>query len=251
MPESVARWGSPWVFFCGVTTTRLRMIGAEGPYGPGAGRLRPVPGDPELVLSHLGVCVSDLDRSVRFYCEALGFEKAESHVIGSEFAALMDFDDVEVTSQFVRRGNTAIELLCFTEPTAFGDGVAPRRQPARPDPPVVPRPRRCGGRRAHRGGGRGRGRGEPYRHRSRRNRAGVRLLHRPGRRADRAHGPWGLIPSPVPSASADCASSSRSIRSALRSSMCIQRTATGIIGHSIKVSPTTHMMSPPTWRSTT
>ncbi len=82
-----------------------------------------MPGDPELVLSHLGVCVSDLDRSVRFYCEALGFEKAESHVIGSEFAALMDFDDVEVTSQFVRRGNTAIELLCFTEPTAFGDGV--------------------------------------------------------------------------------------------------------------------------------
>ena len=39
------------------------------------------------------------------------------------------------------------------------------------------------------------------------------------------------------------------MRTALRSSMCIQRSATGIIGQSISVSPTTHMMSPPTWRS--
>src|ERR1700722_1665649 len=101
MPESVSRWGPPWVLFSGVTTTRLRRIRADGPYGLGTGRLRPVSGDPEVALSHLGVCVSDLDRSVRFYCEALGFEKAESHVIGSEFAALMDFADVEVTSQFV------------------------------------------------------------------------------------------------------------------------------------------------------
>jgi catechol 2,3-dioxygenase-like lactoylglutathione lyase family enzyme len=85
------------------------------------GKLRPVPGEPEPAFSHLGVCVSDLDRSVRFYCEALGFEKAESHAIGSEFAALMDFAAVELTSQFVRRGSTAIELLSFTEPVAFGD----------------------------------------------------------------------------------------------------------------------------------
>jgi catechol 2,3-dioxygenase-like lactoylglutathione lyase family enzyme len=81
-----------------------------------------VPGDPEPTFSHLGVCVSDLDRSVRFYCEALGFEKAESHAIGTEFAVLMDFSDVDLTSQFVRRGSTAIELLCFAEPVAFGDG---------------------------------------------------------------------------------------------------------------------------------
>jgi lactoylglutathione lyase len=81
-----------------------------------------VAADPEPVFSHFGLCVSDLDRSVRFYCEALGFEKAESHAIGSEFAALMDFADVELASQFVRRGSTAMELLSFTEPVAFGDG---------------------------------------------------------------------------------------------------------------------------------
>lgn len=80
----------------------------------------------EPTFSHFGICVSDLDRSVRFYCEALGFEKAESHAIGSEFAALMEMPDVSVTSQFIRKGTTAIELLAFDEPTPFGERT--RRQ---------------------------------------------------------------------------------------------------------------------------
>jgi catechol 2,3-dioxygenase-like lactoylglutathione lyase family enzyme len=76
----------------------------------------------EPTFSHFGICVSDLDRSLRFYCEALGFEVAESHAIGSEFARLMDFTDVAVTSQFIRKGTVAIELLAFAEPAPFGDG---------------------------------------------------------------------------------------------------------------------------------
>ena len=72
-------------------------------------------------FSHFGICVNDLDRSLRFYCDALGFEKAESHEIGREFATLMDLPDVAVTSQFIRKGPTAIELLAFHEPAPFGD----------------------------------------------------------------------------------------------------------------------------------
>jgi catechol 2,3-dioxygenase-like lactoylglutathione lyase family enzyme len=79
--------------------------------------------EPLAHFSHFGICVSDLDRSLRFYCDALGFEKAESHEIGSEFAALMDLPDVAVTSQFIRKGPTAIELLAFREPLPFGDAV--------------------------------------------------------------------------------------------------------------------------------
>jgi catechol 2,3-dioxygenase-like lactoylglutathione lyase family enzyme len=75
----------------------------------------------EPSFSHFGICVSDLERSLRFYCDALGFEKAESHEIGQEFAPLMDFPDVVLTSQFIRKGTTAIELLAFTEPAPFGD----------------------------------------------------------------------------------------------------------------------------------
>ena len=72
------------------------------------------------MFSHFGICVSDLERSLRFYCEGLGFERAEMHEIGSEFARLMDLADVSVTSQFIRRGPTAIELLAFREPAPFG-----------------------------------------------------------------------------------------------------------------------------------
>jgi len=32
-----------------------------------------------LSFSHLGICVSDLERSVRFYVEGLGFEPVASH----------------------------------------------------------------------------------------------------------------------------------------------------------------------------
>ena len=72
------------------------------------------------IFSHFGICVGDLERSLRFYCDALGFEKAEAHAIGSEFARLMDLPDVVVTSQFIRKGPTAIELLAFEEPAPFG-----------------------------------------------------------------------------------------------------------------------------------
>jgi catechol 2,3-dioxygenase-like lactoylglutathione lyase family enzyme len=77
--------------------------------------------DTEPTFSHFGICVRNLERSLAFYCGALDFEKAESHAIGSEFAALMDLPDVAVTSQFIRRGPTAIELLAFSEPSPFGD----------------------------------------------------------------------------------------------------------------------------------
>jgi catechol 2,3-dioxygenase-like lactoylglutathione lyase family enzyme len=77
----------------------------------------------EPAFSHFGICVSELDRSLRFYCEGLGFERAESHAIGSEFAALMDLPEVSVTSQFIRKGTTAIELLAFQQPPSFGDAT--------------------------------------------------------------------------------------------------------------------------------
>jgi lactoylglutathione lyase len=75
------------------------------------------------VFSHFGICVSDLECSLRFYCEGLGFEAAESHDIGSEFARLMEFDDVSLRSQFIRRDAVAIELLAFSIPAPIGEPV--------------------------------------------------------------------------------------------------------------------------------
>jgi catechol 2,3-dioxygenase-like lactoylglutathione lyase family enzyme len=74
-------------------------------------------------FSHFGICVSDLERSLRFYCEALGFVSAESHTVGDEFGRLMELDGVALRSQFVRRDTLAIELLQFSSPDTVGEPV--------------------------------------------------------------------------------------------------------------------------------
>lgn len=70
--------------------------------------------------SHLGVCVSDLDRSLRFYTEGLGFEEAESWAVGPEFGTLMEVEGVALQSRFLRREGCTIELLFYDNPGAQG-----------------------------------------------------------------------------------------------------------------------------------
>jgi lactoylglutathione lyase len=74
-------------------------------------------------FSHFGICVSDLERSMRFYCEALGFAPAESHTVGDEFGRLMELDGVALRSQFVRRQGVAIELLHYASPPPIGEPI--------------------------------------------------------------------------------------------------------------------------------
>jgi catechol 2,3-dioxygenase-like lactoylglutathione lyase family enzyme len=76
-----------------------------------------------LTFSHLGICVSDLDRSIRFYCEGLGFELVNSHRVGDEFGPLLEMDRVALESRFLRRDGTSIELLSFTVPGHTGPGT--------------------------------------------------------------------------------------------------------------------------------
>ena len=140
-------------------------------------------------FSHFGICVSDLDRSLRFYCDGLGFTQAEQHQIGPDFAVLMELDDVELTSQFIRKGDTTIELLAFVVPSPEGDPVRRainhlglthlsfRVDDLPGDGRVAAGPRRSGRR------------VDPHDLRLRRDRPRLRLLHRSRRRPDRAHGP--------------------------------------------------------------
>jgi catechol 2,3-dioxygenase-like lactoylglutathione lyase family enzyme len=82
---------------------------------------------PAAILAHVGICVSDLERSLRFYCEALGFVAADAHDVGDTFARLMELEHVELRSQFLRGpGGERIELLAFRAPAIDGER---RRRP--------------------------------------------------------------------------------------------------------------------------
>lgn len=88
-----------------------------------------MPEDIAFAPSHLGLCVASLERSLRFYCDGLGFEKGESFAIGNEYRAALEVEgEVELASQFVRRGALAIELLAYRSPGAIGAPSTRRNQ---------------------------------------------------------------------------------------------------------------------------
>jgi catechol 2,3-dioxygenase-like lactoylglutathione lyase family enzyme len=83
--------------------------------------------------SHLGLCVSDLDASRRFYCDGLGFSPAEGFELTSaELDGLADSLEVDgpvsLTSQFVTLGDLKVELLAFRDPAVGGQPSWRRNQ---------------------------------------------------------------------------------------------------------------------------
>jgi catechol 2,3-dioxygenase-like lactoylglutathione lyase family enzyme len=78
-------------------------------------------------FSHFGLCVSDLDRSMRFYCDGLGFEPAIQYEVGADFADTLEISgDVAVVSQFIARDGVSIELLHYTKGGVTGSPSATR-----------------------------------------------------------------------------------------------------------------------------
>ena len=77
-------------------------------------------------LSHLGLCVSDLVRAKRFYCEGLGFSEAlRLEFSGEPSATLLGLDGVRFAAVYLRRDGLLLELLHYDAPAATGDR-APR-----------------------------------------------------------------------------------------------------------------------------
>ncbi len=79
-----------------------------------------------LRLSHIGLCVSDLERSISFYRDALHFQELSAlHVSGAEADTLLELEGVELRAVYLERDGTRIELLHFDAPGCTG-GPGPR-----------------------------------------------------------------------------------------------------------------------------
>lgn len=80
-------------------------------------------------VSHIGVCVSDLERSIRFYCDVLGFVRSETmadvHVEGEPSDTLLKLRDVKLDAVYLERDGFRLELLHYERPRS------PARAPER------------------------------------------------------------------------------------------------------------------------
>ena len=76
-----------------------------------------------LRVAHLGICVRDLERSLRLYRDALGFlPLSEVQVSGDEAARLLRLPRVEQRTVFLERDGLRRALFAFAEPAPRGSG---------------------------------------------------------------------------------------------------------------------------------
>jgi len=79
---------------------------------------------PLLRLTHIGICVSDMERSLRFYRDLLGFRfEHELRVAGEPSDTLLRLRGVDLHATYLQRDGVRIELLRFASPAA-----PPRRE---------------------------------------------------------------------------------------------------------------------------
>ena len=74
---------------------------------------------PLLRLTHIGVCVADLERSLRFYRDLLGFAyEHRLEVEGEPSDTLLRLRGVKLEAVYLTRDGVRIELLRFASPPA-------------------------------------------------------------------------------------------------------------------------------------
>ena len=77
-------------------------------------------------IGHTGVTVSDIDASIAFYRDVLGFPVSQKvHVGGPIFATLTGVPDAEIDVAFVHAPGHEIELLCYLNPARVPSRLRP------------------------------------------------------------------------------------------------------------------------------
>ncbi len=68
--------------------------------------------------SHVGLCVSDLAKSLRFYCEGLGFSKIMEYDLDEQIPEVDA--PCSLTSTFLEKDGLRVELLSYRQPGVIG-----------------------------------------------------------------------------------------------------------------------------------
>ncbi len=84
---------------------------------------------PAVRISHVGLAVSDLEESLRFYTEGLGFEAGARFEAGDDVAAVSEVEaPVRSTSQYLTKDGFRLELLGWQVPGVQGSPSTARNQ---------------------------------------------------------------------------------------------------------------------------
>lgn len=80
-------------------------------------------------FSHVAIAVSDLEASVRFYAEGLGFEPGPCFESGDEVAGVSEVSPpVRMKSQYLTKESFRLELMAWETPEVHGSPSLTRNQ---------------------------------------------------------------------------------------------------------------------------
>jgi catechol 2,3-dioxygenase-like lactoylglutathione lyase family enzyme len=85
--------------------------------------------DASVRISHVAIAVSDLQTSLRFYSEGLGFEPGPCFEAGNEVAAVSELEPpVRMVSQYLTKEGFRLELTSWEVPGVQGEASRTRNQ---------------------------------------------------------------------------------------------------------------------------
>jgi len=75
-----------------------------------------------VAFTHVGICVRDLARSLRFWQDAMGFERTgELRIAGEPTASLLGLPELDLEAVYLAQDDCRIELLHFPTPGSLGE----------------------------------------------------------------------------------------------------------------------------------
>ena len=100
---------------------RNLVAGSVGAAVLGSGKANAAPEPPTLV-KHIGLCVSDTERAIKFYTEAFGFTVDTKPVkIGAALEPLMEAQGLDMTIQYIEtNGGPRLEVFQYANPKVTG-----------------------------------------------------------------------------------------------------------------------------------